>query len=113
MIVDFPKMSCTPRKSSGASGSQEKRRREMKATVGMKVITDTGFGYLVLEITGRTANTIATRHLNGSSRDQRAKLFLFRVSDPAKSARILQIEVQMEELKKEQGELYQSLDWLE
>ena len=85
----------------------------MKAKVGMKVITSTGFGYYILEVTGRTANTIATRHLNGSPRDARAKLFFFRVSDSAKSARLLQIEAQMKELRDEQRELYRSLELLE
>ena len=85
----------------------------MKAIVGMKVITDTGFGWLLLEVTGRTENTIATRHLNGSSRDARGRLFNFRASDPAKAARILQIEVQRKELRDEQRELYQSLEKLE
>ena len=85
----------------------------MEAKAGMKVITDTGFGYYVLEIVGRTASTIATRHLNGSSRDARGRLFNFRASDPAKAARILQIEVQRKELRDEQRELYQSLEKLE
>ncbi len=85
----------------------------MKAIIGNKVIEDTGFGHMVKVITGRTANTIATRHLNGSTSDKRANLAGFRAYSEAKVARILQLEVELKEKRDEQRELYQSLERLE
>ena len=85
----------------------------MKAEIGDQVIEGTGFGYVLKVITGRTTNTIATRHPNGSTSDHRAKLYNFRAYDKAKVNRILQLEVELFEKRTEQSELYQSLERLE
>ena len=84
----------------------------MKAEVGMKVLKYTGYGYLVWEISSRTANTIATQFLNGSPCDCRVTLYDFGLYDQATGERIIQLDQQIEEMRQEQRELYQSLERL-
>ncbi len=85
--------------------------------IGDKVIKATGFGFMVKIVTARTANTIATKYKNGSSGDHRASLAGFRLctgeTAEAKVARILQIERNIADERKEQSELYNSLEKLE
>ncbi len=85
--------------------------------IGDKVINPTGFGFMVKIVTSRTANTIATKHQNGSSDDHRASLADFRLctgeAAEAIVARILQIERNIADERKEQSELYNSLEKLE
>lgn len=81
----------------------------MKVEIGDKVVTGTGFGYYELVVSGRTANTLATKFLNGSTRDYRANPVGFRVYEKAKVDRLLQLDQQMEEMMAEQRELYKSL----
>lgn len=85
----------------------------MIVKVGDLVVTFAGFGYCVKRVTGRTASTIATSHLNGSRSDFRADLYSFRAYDKAKIDRILQVEEHIKGLYQEQKELYQSLERLE
>ena len=85
----------------------------MEAKLGARVIEWNGFEYMVKVITSRTANTIATSHLNGSRSDRGAGLYNFRAYDEAKVSRIMQLEEELEKMRKEQRELYQSLERLE
>jgi len=85
----------------------------MWAEIGDKVITGTGFNYYVLIVTGRTANTIETKFLNGSTRDHRANTSHFRAYDKAKVDRLLQLDEEINAKKEEQRDLYQSLARIE
>jgi len=85
----------------------------MRAEIGALVVTGTGFDYLVLIVTGRTPNTIATTLLNGSTRDQRAMPRNFRAYDEAKVNRLLQLDKELKERRQEQQEIYQSLERIE
>ena len=85
----------------------------MWAEIGDKVITGTGFNYVVMVVSDRTRNTIATKHLNGSPRDLRANPHHFRAYDKAKVNRLLQIDQEIEERKQEQRDLYQSLETID
>ena len=81
----------------------------MKAKVGDRVVTGTGFNYYELVITSRTANTIATRFPNGSPKDYRANPAFFRAYEKAKFDRLLQLDKERAEKKREQREIYHSL----
>lgn len=85
----------------------------MRAEIGDKVVTGTGFDYCVVIIAGRTANTIETKFLNGSTRDRRANPRYFRAYDKAKVDRLLQLDEEINAKKEEQRDLYQSLARIE
>ena len=82
----------------------------MKTEIGDRVIRFSGFDYVVLEVTSRTANTIATRHLNGSTSDHRAPLHNFRSYEKTMVDRIIQLEQDRNDILREQRSLYQSLE---
>lgn len=83
---------------------------KVRVQAGNHVVRTGWFGaYFELVVESRTENTIATRHLNGSSFDKLGRLNNFKfLDDQRKMSRLNEIDKQVKELQNEASDIYRS-----